>query len=265
MESKEYAINYLDMHPDNITPDFIIKYIALYMKDNNLFEYIDKIILTNVCSYNQATKILKVNPDFANNIEFGKIMRKSTKNKLKNLMLTFMLNHELTHVLQAKNEKENNYIDEYFKGEFIKSEEAAELDINNLDSKYYKKYHDIFLFESHADMNAIIEVNNLLKELNDTYPKELYNMYISKLITKLYKNNLYPIKLSNRMHNKIVTDLKNINPHQFESLKREKIVLDEVPEYSIQDLIIHGYPIPTEAYKHFEDISQEKKKAKSLF
>ena len=265
MNLKEYATNYLDMHPDNISPNFIIKYITLYMEEHDLFEYINKIILTNVCSYNQSTKILKINPDFADNIEFNKIMRKSTKNKLKNLMLTFMLNHELTHALQAKKEKENNYIDEYFKREFIKSEDAAELDINNLDSKYYKKYHDIFLFESHADMNAIVEVNNLLKELNDTYPKELYNMHISKLITKLYKNNLYPIKLSNRMHNKIVTDLKELNPRQFELFKREKIVLDEIPKYSIHDLIIHGYPIPAESHKHFEDISEGKKKVKSLF
>lgn len=265
MNLKEYTINYLDMNPDILTTEFILNYISRYIDEHNLFSYINKIVFSDKCSYNRKTKELNINPSFTTNIEHKKFITKKNKNKLNNLIFLFMLNHELTHVLQSKIEKEKQDIDIFFKKELIKSEIIAGKDVHFLNSKNYERYHDFFLFESHANMNAIIEVNNILKELNDKYPKEIYNMYASKIITIPYHEDIYPIKISNRIYNKIIKNLKEINNNEFEHLKYEKLDEKNIPAYDLKKLIIYGYPIPNEIYKYFTDIKQGKRKVKTLF
>ena len=267
MELKEYCLNYLDMHHDKLSIDFIVKYITMYAAEHNLLDYINQITFNQRCSYNEELKLLYINPNFTHNatIELQKTTNEKDKNKLNNLMFIFMLNHELTHIIQAKVKKENLNIDYYFTKELIKSEIIAEKDIKYLNRMNYDRYHDCFLFESHANMNAIIEMNNLLKELNDNYPKEIYNIFATKVITIPYYDDLYPIKSSNRVYNKIIKDLKEFDNNQFNSLKYELLKEPKTPNYSLEELMIYGYPIPNETYQHFIDIRKEKKKVKTLF
>lgn len=265
MELKEYCLNYLDMHHDKLSLEFILKYITMYANEHNLFDYINKIIFNEKCSYNEDLKLLYINPNFTHNgvIELAK--NEKDKNKLKNLILIFMLNHELSHIIQAKIKEEDTYVNQYFKKEIIKSEIIAEKDITILNRMNYDRYHDCFLFESHANMNAIVEMDNLLKELNDNYPKEIYNIFATKMITIPYYEDLYPIKSSNRVYNKIIKDLKELDNDKYSHLKFELLNEQKTPNYSLQDLMIYGYPIPKDIYQHFIDIKTEKKKVKTLF
>lgn len=266
MKSKEFAINYLDMHPDKLTDEFIALYLTYYIDENNLFDYVKNFKTGNKNCYYTKEKRIIINPNFVYEENLiKKFMTKKTKERLKTLICLYALKHELNHALQIKMAIENSYITDYFKKGFKNSMRAANIDKYFFDGKYYNKCPNSFLFESYANTKAIVEIDDILKELSDKYPKKIYNVYAAKRMLNIYKEDQFPIKTSNMLYNKILKKAKNFDNDEINQCEYAQIQEHPIHNFTTKELITYGYPIDKNLYDHFVDIKSGKKKVKTLF
>ncbi len=269
LEKNINELEYLLKHDELLTKEFIKRYIVHFIHDHNLKDSLERIYFNDKrCGYDEDHKRIFIKTNFTHKKEREILNRCNEKEQifLYNLCNLFMLNHELGHVIQKHNKDNEIYSDNLFKKEIQKSEDICELDKIELNGQNYEKFYEFFLFEVNANMIAMLQNEEILKYLSDTYPKELYNEFVAIMITTAYYDDIYPIDFSNRVYNKIVEELKEKDNKKYSALEIIKTQALEIPtNYSLQELLLNGYPIPKENYEHFIDIRDKKVKVKSLF
>ena len=268
IEKSINKLEYLIEHNEVLTKKFIKDYIKHFIHDYDLYDSLEQIHFNNKrCFYDEEHKRIVINPSFTHQTERNILKKSNEKEKIfiYNLCSLFIINHELGHVIQMHNKKNNIYDDEFFKTELHKSEDICELDITELNRKNYNKFHDFFLFETNANMIALLQNEEILKRLSDKLPKELYNEFAAAMITTIYRNDIYPIDFSNRDYNRIVKELQENNKEKYSTLESSQLPKLEIPNDSLKELLLKGYPIPKEFDNYFTEITEGKIKTKSLF
>lgn len=221
-----------------LTKQDVEKFAYDYIEHNKLDKQVNNISFTcrdnNWGNYSQTEKTISLNHDLL--LSYLEDTNKNNDNKNIRINLNYIkvILHELKHANQMKTLQTRN------KNVVIIN--ALNESFEYVYSKLYDRAHDKFIIEYNADLESLIELNNLLNKFNSTYRKEITDEIYKKL-SKYYILYDCPLKLFNILSN-------NPNTDYYDNYNYNKI--------SLQDRILYGLPIKKSEIKKIKELKKHK-------